>query len=97
MKRKVKKRSNRKLEQWRFTPQWVMPVVQRPEFIENIEMRRLEYLDAITDLSGAKEGNELESLSNITHELCKSTPYRENFEFEENEGDYEFSNSTRME
>ena len=89
MKKKAKSRSNRKLERWRFTPAWVMPTVQRPEFVERVEMRRLEYLDAIAELSGANEGSELESLSKLTHEQCVLTPYKESFEFEEIDGNYE--------
>ena len=66
-----------------------MPTVQRPEFVERVEMRRLEYLDAIAELSGANEGSELESLSKLTHEQCVLTPYKESFEFEEIDGNYE--------
>lgn len=66
-----------------------MPVVPSQIFTKETQVRQLEYLDAINELSSSKEGNELESLSNLNHEQCKKYSYQEDVaEFENTEDDF---------
>lgn len=72
-----------------FAPSWTFPIRTPQIFTEEVGVRRLEYLDSICELSGSNEGNELESLSNLTHEQYKNIAYEENgCEFEETDGDF---------
>lgn len=52
-------------------------------YSDAIELRRLDYLNTICEMSGSTEGNELESLSNLTRDEFH------NYSFTDDVGDFE--------
>jgi len=53
-----------------------LPVVPRVIESEDSDIRRLEYLNELSDLAGTTEGMELESLGNVAHEMYKKFTFK---------------------
>jgi len=88
-KEEKKRKGVKRKERYTFTPSWHMPVVLPQICTDDVQVRRFEYLDAMTELSGSNEGSELESLSNANHEQFKNHAYVPNVDgFEETDGDF---------
>ena len=60
---------------------WLSPL--KTEVKTESDFRRMEYLNALTELSGSTEGAELESLASLTKDTFKDMV------FEEDIGEYE--------
>lgn len=70
------KKSHGKRPESLYVPICCLPVVPSEISSDDSNLRRLEYLNELSDLSGTTEGNELESLGNISHEMYKKFTFR---------------------